>query len=279
MTDLAVDDRQGDDVAYAAVGNGEPLRWGISLGTSPYPVSDVGPVFKIAKTEELSVADFVNGQTNEQSACLTLMNKGTKGSQVQANAAYFVAQTSSEQTAHNDDAMGLGVTGRVTGGGTGIGIGAYMSGRRDTDTGKANGLEVRCWNNTPTDGTYNPYGFSDTTGIWLNCAGPAGRVSGCGLTVGSVLGCQWDVGIGFVKIGGVSAVKSYSIRDDSDSETSIAINGSHPGGALVIAPGSGPVNLGGTVANPDTSGLRLGELETEVNEIKQTLRDFGLIAT
>ncbi len=32
-------------------------------------------------------------------------------------------------------------------------------------------------------------------------------------------------------------------------------------------------------ANPDTSGASLGDLETEVNEIKQALRDVGIIAT
>lgn len=32
-------------------------------------------------------------------------------------------------------------------------------------------------------------------------------------------------------------------------------------------------------ANPDTSGATLGDLETEVNEIKQALRDVGIIAT
>lgn len=32
-------------------------------------------------------------------------------------------------------------------------------------------------------------------------------------------------------------------------------------------------------ANPDTSGATLGQLETEVNELKQALRDLGLIAT
>jgi hypothetical protein len=32
-------------------------------------------------------------------------------------------------------------------------------------------------------------------------------------------------------------------------------------------------------ANADTSGATLGELETEVNELKQLLRDYGLLAT
>lgn len=32
-------------------------------------------------------------------------------------------------------------------------------------------------------------------------------------------------------------------------------------------------------ANPDTSGATLGQLETELNEVKQVLRAFGLIAT
>lgn len=32
-------------------------------------------------------------------------------------------------------------------------------------------------------------------------------------------------------------------------------------------------------ANADTSGATLGQLETEVNQLKQVLRDFGLIAT
>lgn len=32
-------------------------------------------------------------------------------------------------------------------------------------------------------------------------------------------------------------------------------------------------------ANPDTSGATLGQLETELNQVKQVLRAFGLIAT
>lgn len=31
-------------------------------------------------------------------------------------------------------------------------------------------------------------------------------------------------------------------------------------------------------ANPDTSGATLGQLETEVNQLKAVLRTFGLIA-
>ena len=57
------------------------------------------------------------------------------------------------------------------------------------------------------------------------------------------------------------------------------------GKEVILAPATGTVGFFGTTpaaqqaANADTSGATLAALETEVNELKATLRTFGLIAT
>lgn len=229
-----IEDLRGDDVGYAAIGGSltPGTRVDLRAGTAAAPIAgsaNRGPLVKISKTEDLRVADYVSGAANEQSACLVLMNKGAATSEVQTNAAYFVAQNASTQSASNDDAMGLGSTGRIIGSGTGRGIGGYFVGRRDTATGTTNGIEVRSWNQTGTDGTYSPTSASDTMGIWLSSGGTA--KNGVAIQVGLVPGNPaWDVGIGFSKIGGASSVATAAISDDSDAVTSLRINGSHTTG-------------------------------------------------
>ncbi len=249
----AIEDLRGDQLGYAATGaNLTPGLWqDVRVGTAASPVtgsSGKGGLIKLSKTEDLRVADFVNGSTNEQSAPLVVHTKNAATSEVQCAGAYIVAETLSTSATGgaNKDAMGLAATGRVTGSGTGRGIGGYFVGRRDTNTGTTNGLEVRAWNETATDQTYNSTGASNGMGLWLSCSGPSGavnRLNGPAIQIGKATDGAWDVGLAAAKIGGLNPIVTTFIRDDTDATDSILVNGTHTR-ALGVASGAGYVVVG-----------------------------------
>ena len=252
-------DLRGDQLGYAAVGgNLTPgLTAEFRVGTAGAPVTGSagkGGVLKISKTEDLRVADFVNGNTNEQSGAIVAHVKNLSTSEVQANALYVTAETTSTSATSgaNRDAMGFAATGRVTGSGTGYGIGGYLVGRRDTDTGKVNALEVRAWNETATNSSYSASTASDMMGIWLSPSGPSGaggRLTGAAMVIGRVnADAQWDVGIGIPQLSSGSPVLNQTFRDDSNSATSIQINGTHGTAAIQTGATAGPVQVGRTSA-------------------------------
>jgi hypothetical protein len=67
---------------------------------------------------------------------------------------------------------------------------------------------------------------------------------------------------------------ALTTEGDVDLDNALLINGN---GSQLAFFGVSPVTQ--RPANADTSGAALGTLETEVNQIKQLLRDYGLLAT
>lgn len=157
-------------------------------------------------------------------------------------AIYGGAQSASTVGSPGNDACGIYGVGYHAG--TGVGIGAFLIGRRDSSSGRANALEADSANYSGVAGAYNQTGFSNTLSIWINAAGNAD--SGAGLVLGNPFGFQFSVGIGFnaqVNGGKTGGVKDSSIRDDSTSTTSIDIRGTHTT-AISIASAAGAINLG-----------------------------------
>ena len=213
--------------------------WEIADGTEVSPVSTAGPTFKISRTEAVaSTTCNSNNADNECNAALSVISIGLPSTTQQTNAIQAMAQASSIGT----DVLGINAVARVTGSGTGNAIGGFFSGRRDTSTGNANGVEINVSNMTNTDGTYNSAGISDTQGIWVSHLSANGRNSGAGLSFGVFPGSgKFLTGIGFTS----GSVASTSIRDDSSSDTSIAINGTHTN-ALTVGSSAGFVGIGTT---------------------------------
>jgi hypothetical protein len=166
-------------------------------------------------------------------------------------------------TSGADDACGVYGVGRITGSGTGTGVGAFLDGRRDTNTGKALGLEISCANYTASAGSYNSTGFSDTSGLWVEANGNSD--SGVGISFGNPFGFQYDVGIGFTAqvVGGkTGGIISQSIRDDSTAATSIQINGTHATAAIAIAQNAGGIKIGSITAMTAGRKIEIGGTST-----------------
>jgi len=168
------------------------------------------------------------------------------------------------------DACGVYGVGRITGSGIGTGIGAFVAGRRDTNTGKANGIEVSCQNYTASAGVVTTNGFSDTTGLWIECTGNSD--SAVGIAFGNPFGFQYDTGILFtsqVNNAKTGAAKTYAIRDEGNSANGILVNGTKTGYAIAVGSGAGPVLIAGTTALQASSKLEVqGSTSASAEPIK-----------
>jgi len=244
---VPVDVGIGDDVAFYTTIAAQVGR--VRHGTAGSPNTIPGPTVRVSRTEQLTRAQIeVAGGTGtdggEQCAAIIGLNSGTVSTEVQPVGVYGASKTASS-TGGTNDACGIYGSGRVLSGGTGTGIGGFFIGRRET-TGRTTGIEVHIRNG----GSASPFiatGFSGSHGIWVNCSGTAD--SAAALTVSNAFGRQFDVGIGFTSqvTGGLTGgVKNASIRDESQSATSLLINGTHATAAIGIASGAGSVGIGVT---------------------------------
>lgn len=234
---------QGDSQSIYAAASAQLLA--ISKGTAASPDTSVNPLVKVERLIQITEA-AVSGDGSEQTSAISGIAVGTAACQTQPIGIFGGAKTSSTDaggTAGGNDAVGVYGVGRALTGATGVGFGGFFQGRRDDTTGYACGVEVLCSNFTASAGTYNATGFSALSGLTINANGNAN----CGVAIQvRPAGRQWVTGIGFVKEGGVSAVTTASISDDSDAATAIAINGTHATAAIRVASGSGPIIIGST---------------------------------
>lgn len=223
----------------------------VNHGSDAVPVTVAGPTVRIARVENLPVASIGGaGGTqfvNEANAALVVTasghGSGAAGTEMQTNAIFCYAVTDG---VGSWDAVGVQAVGRAQGSSTHLGTGAYLEGRKDSPTTKVVGVEIRATNadaaNTAGDSTYSSSGASNLTGLWITCDAKAGAnpTLGAALQIGRIGSAQWGVGIGIVS----SAVLTTSIRDDSNSATSIQINGTHGTASLSIANSAGPILIG-----------------------------------
>jgi hypothetical protein len=248
----------GTDAASQAIGTGDSLSiyvattaqlYAIKKGTSASPDTSLGALLKVERTVNIATS-AITGDGGEQMAAIMGIASGVSTNEAQPVGLYGAAKSDYASSASSKgDACGVYGNGRFTGSGVGTAIGGFFIGRRDTDTGRANGIEAHCYNGTATDGSYNSTGFSNTTGLWMNCGGDAD--SGVGISISNAFGRQFKVGIGFtgqVTGGKTGGVADTSIRDDSSASTSIQINGSHATAAIAIAQNAGGVKIGSITA-------------------------------
>jgi hypothetical protein len=230
IDDIANGD-DGDNVLFyqaaSADSTGQLLH--VAKGTSGSPNTVTSPVLKVARTMEVSSSGF-DGDGVEPCSAILGVGSGTASNDGQVVGVAGLAKSASTTVASSggDDACGLYGVGRITGSGTGTGIGAFVAGRRDTDTAKVSAIEIACANYTATAGTYNTSGFSNTQGIWMNAVGDSD--SAAGMVVGNAFGRQFKVGIGFtgqVTGGKTGGAADASIRDDGNATTVFDVNGSH----------------------------------------------------
>lgn len=217
----------------------------IRKGTTASPDTTSDPLVKVSRTLETASGGYTPSDGREELYALGGVCVGTASCDGQPVGIFGGAKTASTQSGGNDDACGVLSLGVVTGSGTGLGLGGYLEGRTDSATGGTTGLEVRSSNNTGSDSVYSATTHSGTVGHWVTCGSTtSGRIHGAAIQIALTNSNQWDVGLGFTKIGGVSSVKTASFRDDSDSLTSIHIKGTHSTAALQVDAGSGHVGVG-----------------------------------
>jgi hypothetical protein len=222
----------------------------IRHGTAAAPVASVGPTLRVSRTEQLTEAQIEAGggvgtDGGEQAAAIIAINSGTASTEVQPVGVYGAAKTASTVVGvSGNDACGLYGAGRALSGATGTAMGAFVIGRRNSSSGRANGLEVHVRN----DGSqvdYTSVGFPNSLAIWVNCSGAAD--SAAAMVVSNAFGRQFDVGIGFTAqvTGGLTGgVRTASIRDDSTAATSLLIKSTHSTAAIAVADGAGRIGVG-----------------------------------
>jgi hypothetical protein len=232
-------------------------RLGLRIGTAAAPDAVVQPTVKVERTMQVASSGFSGDGVEPCSAIIGIgSGTATNDGQVVGVAGLAKSASTTVTSTGGDDACGLYGAGRITGSGTGTGMGAFFNGRRDTDTGRALGLEVACDNQTATAESYLSTGFTDCAGIWLRANGTAR--AGVGLAIGNPANVQFDVGIGFTSQGTGGPVLTNSIRVDDSSTTSILINGTHSVAAFAVA--SATANNGvliGGVTSLSTGAARL----------------------
>ncbi len=226
---------------------------GIRIGTTASPDQNTNPGLKVERilsiTDAIATANSINGDGVEAYSAIVGIAKGVSGTEVQpvgVSGFGLNDSTSNPGGGGENDALGVYGVGRITGSGTGAGIGGFFLGRRDNDTGKYTGAEIDAANYGTLATTYNTTGYSPTA-IWSNALGNANTAAAH--LISNAFGRQFQVGLGFTgqNTGGfIGGIASSSIQDDSTSERSILINGTHSKAAIAIAAGSGNVGIGTT---------------------------------
>ena len=282
----------GSGDTAAMYGPATPQLGRFVRGTSASPDTTLGPLLKVERT--LNVAhDSLSGDGVDSLAAIYGISIGTSAFSAQpVGVAAFAKNSGTTNGAdRNADACGLYAVGQVTGSGVGSGIGAFVSGRRDNDTGRATALEVALQNYGTVDGTYLSTGASALKGIWINALGNAD--AGVGISFGNAFGRQFKVGIAFsaqTTGGKVGAVADASIRDDGNATLVFDINGSHTDilntqGATISGklfkintPGTYTVSNVTTDRSYDADSTTTAELADVLGTLIADLRTLGLVS-
>lgn len=272
---------------------------GAVQGTAASPITTPNPSFKVQRLMQFTQAQIetiggVGSDGSEHCSAVLGVNVGTASCEVQPVGVMGAAKTSSTAaggTPGGNDACGLYGVGRVTGSGTGVGIGAFVLGRRENDTAKITGIEVHSANYGTLDAAYNSTGFGYAQAVWINCSGAAD--SGTAIAVSNAFGRQFEVGLGFpaqVTGGKTGGVRVATIRDDGNSTRVFDINGSHTdildtqgatiSGKLfrITTPGTyTPTNVT-TDRSFDANATSMDELADVLGSLIVDLQTLGLVA-
>jgi len=203
---------------------------GILSGTAAAPDTSANPLLKVTRT--VAVADAnLTGDGVEQLAAIQGIGVGTTALAAQPVGVAGMAKhsgTTLGSGGRSPDACGVYGVGRITGSGSGVGIGAFFVARRENDTAAMTGVEVHVANYGTAAGAWNATGYNGSTGLWITAGGNADGAAA--ITVGNPFSRRFKVGLGFnaqVSGGLTGGVADSSIRDDSSSTISLDIRGSH----------------------------------------------------
>lgn len=212
-------DRAGDNVFLFKAWQARDRE--LRRGTSAAPTAGGGPMVKMSQTEnitDLAVQMGGNAVDNEANAALHVAATCVAGSLGQVNAVAGTAKGAPSGT----DVVGLWGAGDATGG-TGIGTGAYLEGRRSASTSRAVGSEIRVQNEGGADTTLNSTGISAATGLWVSTSSSLGHKSSVGVSLGTVDTSKFIVGYHVT----TNSVVDAAFRDEGGSYASFQSAGAH----------------------------------------------------
>jgi|GEM_PF-4996426 len=216
---------------------------------------------RVLKTPEASFSGDGAGNL----CAVRVHTTAVEGSEGQAIGLAASAITLSSYEAGHSLADGIGgyFLGVSKGTSTRTGMGIFVNGRTETNTGRATGMEIVCDNESELDDEWTG-AFPRTKVIHMHGVGL--KRSAVGLFV-SKTGAGLHTGIAAMK---EALISSAFIRDDSEAPWSQLIKGKHAKAAVAIAAGAGPLGIGvEEVANAATL--------LEVNggaEVKDPLYNF-----
>jgi len=241
-----MDTTAGQDTTMFSV-QWKAQRWGLYAGTFASPLTVAGPTVKIVRYQNFDSTAVSNKADLGANSALYVLNNATVNNYPQPIGITGAAQTYSKRSyTTGNDAAGGAFYGRAYGSATGIGIGMFSDGRRDTAYAKANAAQfsVSDWTNN-TNPPYNSTGFDSTCDIWISNHGNSGRIIASGIKFGNGDGIPMNVGIGFANQNG-GAVTQSDFRTDDTSMTSVLIGGTHRTGSLIVGQNAGDVGIGYT---------------------------------
>ncbi len=265
-------------------------RLDVLKGTAAAPDASVHSALKVTRTEAITAAS-ITGDGGEQCAAIMGLSVGLSTTEAQAVGVFGGAKNSSLAAGGGDDACGLYGNGRITGSGTGVGIGGFMIGRRDNDTGFITGIEAHSANYGTVAGAWNATGFQTAQAVWINCSGNAD--SSAAIVVSNAFGRQFKVGLGFTAqvTGGLTGgVADATIRDDGNATRVFDINGTHTdildtqgatiSGKLfkITVPGTYTATNVTTDRSYDANATTIDELADALGSLIADLRTLGLVA-
>jgi hypothetical protein len=193
--------------------------------------------------ERNAITGVSSGDGADELCAFSAGGVGTSRMQVQAVGLHGFAKNSGNSAGASGapDACAVYGSGRIIDGGTGTGIGAFLSASTMTTDGGANGVELHVNNSSGSHHDFSSSGWAKTHGIWLNCSG-ANR-SAAAIVISNHFNQQFDAGI-ILHSTNTGAVRSVSFGDYSASERSLFVKGTHLRAAIAVGSGSGPVVLG-----------------------------------
>jgi alpha-D-ribose 1-methylphosphonate 5-triphosphate synthase subunit PhnH len=213
---------------------------GLRRGVAGAPDTSLNPLLKVERIIEVAET-AVTGDGFENLASILGISVGTAACETQPVGVAGAAKTSSTVaggTAGGNDASGLYGVGYATDSATGVGIGAFLSGRNDSASGKLTSLELSAYNGTGSDDSYNSAGFNESQALWATAGGNRASV---GILFGKPAGrMTFDVGIA---ANAQNPIATTFIRDDGNSTNSIVIGGTHTT-AISTAAGAGHSGFG-----------------------------------
>lgn len=223
-------------------------RVDIFKGTSGAPVTAVGSVMKINKTQQYTLASVNNNKADaDATSAMTVINQSTSGDSASSTGMFIFAQQASN-IGSGTDANGLEAKAECIV--NGVATGMYAEGLRDSTLATAIGAEIRATDQSSTAASYTTSGAPATTGIWLtaNSKNTSSQDIVAAIAIGKLNATKWNRGITLQS----TAIDSVGYQDNSAKPH-----------AMLLASGSGDYGFG--TLTPDSNFTEIGSARISSN--------------